>query len=486
MTAPAGVSAVPALARERRHLSLLIAAGIALLGLYGALIVLYTNVPAGYDVPFGLSLPSVPLFARLWRYPALALSLGLFPALAALVMIGLWGVYAFGAVVVQRCLLGPQRRTIACLVAVFAGLFVILLVTVAPPVLSSDIYQYAMNGRLAAVYHVNPYVVAPSAFSQDELFPFLFALWSNMSTPYGPAWTLMSAVTAGAAGQSALATIIAFKAMAGLFHLANCALVFLLARQVTGRDGIVALLLYAWNPLILLETVGSGHNEAVMMTFALAGLLLITNDKVLLGVALLVVSVLVKYLTGILLLLVTLVALSRQKTVVAALGLAGRMVLVAAAVAALFYAPFLGGVHSLGQLLGLGTSLAPLVVNPLHQILFAVVRALGRGLPAVQSLTRSDVAVALNSVFLLIFVVVVVRLLKNRASWPQVVNAWGILSFVYIVFVFGGGFPWYMVSLLPIFLVGSDRKSNRLLFFTCASIGFFLMLLGYAVLRPIV
>jgi hypothetical protein len=180
------------------------------------------------------------------------------------------------------------------------------------------------------------------------------------------------------------------------------------------------------------------------------------------------------------------VALSRQKTVVAALGLAGRMVLVAAAVAALFYAPFLAGVHSLGQLLGLGTSLAPLVVNPLHQILFAVVRALGRGLPAVQALTRSDVAVALNSVFLLIFVVVVVRLLKNRASWPQVVNAWGILSFVYIVFVFGGGFPWYMVSLLPIFLVGSDRKSNRLLFFTCASIGFFLMLLGYAVLRPIV
>jgi hypothetical protein len=73
-------------------------------------------------------------------------------------------------------------------------------------------------------------------------------------------------------------------------------------------------MLVAWNPLIIFETSANGHNDAVMMLFALLGLLSVASGELVLGPVLLVASALVKYATGLLIPLLLVYGAARQPT----------------------------------------------------------------------------------------------------------------------------------------------------------------------------
>jgi hypothetical protein len=68
----------------------LLAGGLVLTTLLAAFVVLYANVPAGYNAPYGLSLDSPLLFRQLWPYPTFELEPRRFGMFAALLVLGLW------------------------------------------------------------------------------------------------------------------------------------------------------------------------------------------------------------------------------------------------------------------------------------------------------------------------------------------------------------------------------------------------------------
>ncbi len=68
----------------------LLLAGGAFEALLLGFTLLYTNVPAGYGVAYGLNRPALPIFAALWPYPRVALAPAMFGALAAALILGLW------------------------------------------------------------------------------------------------------------------------------------------------------------------------------------------------------------------------------------------------------------------------------------------------------------------------------------------------------------------------------------------------------------
>ncbi len=109
-----------------------------------------------------------------------------------------------------------------------------------PATFSDDVYSYANYGRLLSVHHVNPYVVSPSAYPQDPTYH-----------------------------------LIAFRLYAFAAHLLNIWLVMTILRTMGRSARTIALgtLLYAWNPLVLLESSLGGHNDVFMLTFILLGLL---------------------------------------------------------------------------------------------------------------------------------------------------------------------------------------------------------------------
>jgi hypothetical protein len=457
--------------------AVLIGAGVALQALLIVFTLLYANVPPGFNAPYGLCLHSVGLFRRLWSYPAVSLSATAFSAAAALTLLALWAVYLAAALLVRRPAPDARPREVFFILGLTC-LFNIELAVLMPPVLSADVFHYALFGRMVAFYKLNPYVVPGSAISHDPFWS--LAIWRDITTQYGPAWTLLSAAAAAAGGQSVLLTVIIFKLVAALFNLAAAVLVFLLVRRLTASDGVRPLLLYAWNPLILIESAGSGHNDVVMIAIALAGVLLAARGRVLTGLVLLLASAMVKYLTLLLVLFYVIHYAARETAWKRRAAVAGRMGVVSVVVIAGLYLPFLVGVDSARQLAA-GLSLNPMP-NLVRPLVIAVISRLlvGSGGSVPFGITPDAWAgLLLHGGFAALLVLLARRVAVQRAGVSEVASAFGLVSLVYPYVVFGGSFPWYLVSPLAIALLGPQRRADLRLLVICIGLGIGLML-GYA------
>ncbi len=184
-------------------------------------------------------------------------------------------------------------------VAGFAVLLSIILVFT-PPLLSKDLFSYIYYGRTLSVYGMNPYEVTPQMLPDPLLF-FVGRYWKNTGSVYGPLFTYFSALLTLVAGRGITANIYAFKGCMALFHLANTAMIWdLLKRSDPERRSFLSML-YAWNPLVLMMSVGGGHNDIMMMTLALLALVFLQRGRRQLFFLALTLSVMVKFITGILL-----------------------------------------------------------------------------------------------------------------------------------------------------------------------------------------
>ena len=80
-----------------------------------------------------------------------------------------------------------------------------------PLLLSTDAWTYWGYGRIAAEGG-NPYVDLPEAFPANPALPYIGAAWTDTTTVYGPAFTLLSEPVAVVAGRSSDAAAWVFKA----------------------------------------------------------------------------------------------------------------------------------------------------------------------------------------------------------------------------------------------------------------------------------
>lgn len=180
----------------------------------------------------------------------------------------------------------------------FAGAALLIAVfTLAPPLLSTDIFNYVAYARMGTLYHVNPYLHGAAAIPTDPSVPFTGPVWLHTPTAYGPLFTLLSYafVPLGVSG-----AMWALKALAGLAALGCSVLVWLCAKRL-GIRPVPAMLFFALNPLLLVYAVGGGHNDVLMALFLLAGALLILDGKPELGGAALTAAIAIKVTAGIVL-----------------------------------------------------------------------------------------------------------------------------------------------------------------------------------------
>ena len=146
-------------------------------------------------------------------------------------------------------------------VLLYALLFRLVLVLL-PPSLSDDAYRYVWDG-LVQVQGFNPYQYTPddpalSTFHRDPIYEDLNS--KSYYTVYPPVSQGVFAFGALFYGNGWLYSYYVIKLVLVLLEL--CA-VFLLARMVEARW----VMLYAWNPLVLLETAGQAHTESAMLFF---------------------------------------------------------------------------------------------------------------------------------------------------------------------------------------------------------------------------
>lgn len=223
-----------------------------------------------------------------------------FLLLAAIQLAALWSALRQDRPSIRQWIAGPVLST--------------ALLVLYPPI-NTDVFYYASAGQVANMGG-NPYLQSPRQFGAHVFDR--YSDWQYIPVPYGPVWTLISRTVDFVTGTSPFATSIGFKIVLGLSALSLAFVTARLARRLTDdpRREVLAFILVAWSPIVLYESAGTAHLDALMMLFALGGLLLLITPRpgrMRGGLVLIAVSALCKPITTPLLGSAALVRLARRK-----------------------------------------------------------------------------------------------------------------------------------------------------------------------------
>lgn len=154
-------------------------------------------------------------------------------------------------------------------VILMVALLLRLMFVFSPPQLSDDIYRYLWDGH-NVLSGVTPYAAPPAIMTPEpELRQIHQAInHKEYTTIYPPAAQLIFA-----SGTALGGTLIGLKAFLVLIDLVLCAMMILLLHKLDLP--VWRAVLYAWNPLPVLEIAGSGHVDGAGMALFLAALLLL-------------------------------------------------------------------------------------------------------------------------------------------------------------------------------------------------------------------
>ncbi len=172
-----------------------------------------------------------------------------------------------------------------------------MLVLLAPPILSTDVFSYVAYSRLGALYHINPYLHGPNAISFDHLYPFVNPRWITTPTVYGPLFTGLGYVLAPF---DLAANVLAYKFVAAVSSLLVIVIVWR-AAALRGLNQAKAVTLVGLNPVTILYGVGGAHNDLLMLAVLMGAVYLALRERDGTSGALIVVAAAVKLSGGLLL-----------------------------------------------------------------------------------------------------------------------------------------------------------------------------------------
>ncbi len=160
------------------------------------------------------------------------------------------------------------------LIGVIFGILFRLTMLVSQPSLSDDVYRYLWDGRVAA-HGINPYQYPPAAdeladLRDDQIYPRINH--KEIPTVYPPVNQLFFAAI-----YKIHPSVTALKAALVGFDLLTVAILLLMLRRlgINLRRGLI----YAWNPLVIIEFSGSGHIDILGIFFLSLSLWLFFRNK---------------------------------------------------------------------------------------------------------------------------------------------------------------------------------------------------------------
>jgi hypothetical protein len=346
------------------------------------------------------------------------------------------------------------------------GVTAVLLATVAalgmvvagPVLLSRDVTSYAAYGRMLAFHHANPYLHPPSAFPGDPYTASVSREWLGARSVYGPVFTLISAAIARAGGDDVGRTLLLFRALAAVATLGVVGLVTDVARTLRPGRAAFAAGLVGLNPVVVVHTVGGGHNDPVMALFLAAATWTVvsfsdvhrSSRRVTAGAAtvtlLLTVATLVKAVAALPLvvwLVFAVVGSPRFRTRALAMHVA-----VIAVASLLLFAPFMSGAATLHPILGAAGRQG--WASPAAMVARLIERAAGASV-------GPTVGTVVKAAFVAVLVALVVAAMPGASARgtsaavrsSTLVSAWAT-SVLVLALTVPYLLPWYAMWFLPL------------------------------------
>ena len=201
----------------------------------------------------------------LWLHPSVPL-----------VTFVLWGAAGVGGAGVIAGLVAVARGARPSVRAIIAFAFLaVAALTVLPPAGSTDILDYAANGRMVVTGH-SPYVMTPLQLKKtgDPIGRWIPQPWEKNVSVYGPVASAEEWAAAELGGNSVARVTFWLKLWNSI---AFGAVVLMLDRMLRSSPArrLRAHLLWTANPLLLWEIVASGHIDVLSAAFGLLGILMV-------------------------------------------------------------------------------------------------------------------------------------------------------------------------------------------------------------------
>ncbi len=179
--------------------------------------------------------------------------------------------------------------------------------------LSHDIFNYIFDARIVTKYGLNPYEHKALDFPEDPMLSFMH--WTHRTYPYGPTWLGVTVPLSFLGLNYFLPTFFLFKALMTGAYLGTAYFIEKVLRSVDKKNALLGVVFFAFNPLVILEVLVSGHNDVVMIFFCMVGLVLFISKKYILSWLSLLFSVGIKFASGFLVPLLILIQLFRRRGV---------------------------------------------------------------------------------------------------------------------------------------------------------------------------
>lgn len=165
----------------------------------------------------------------------------------------------------------------------------------APPLFSGDAYSYLAQGTILHLGH-NPYHTAPAALAglgQGHVLSAVSPFWRHTTAPYGPLFLGLMSVIVSISGSHLVGGVLLVRALE-LIGVALLAINIPRLARALGADPARALWLALLSPLLALELVAAGHNDALMAGLLVAGVTVALRGRPLFGVAVCTLAATVK------------------------------------------------------------------------------------------------------------------------------------------------------------------------------------------------
>ena len=163
---------------------------------------------------------------------------------------------------------------------------------------SYDLFNYIFDAKIVTHYHQNPYLQKALDYPGDPMLSFMH--WTHRLYPYGPVWLFLTVPLSFLGFQFFLPTFFLFKILMSASFVGSVFYIGKIVRKISPENEVFSLIFFGLNPLVIIESLVSAHNDIVMSSLLLMSIYLLINNKYIRSIFILILSIGIKYATIIL------------------------------------------------------------------------------------------------------------------------------------------------------------------------------------------
>ena len=176
------------------------------------------------------------------------------------------------------------KQKLSLRTVILASLAFQIIILFSYPALSTDVLSYILSDRVAVVYHRNVWTTKPNEFKNDPYYYLVYPIypttdWTNQTRIYGGTNQAVYSLATAVSGNDFAVNLLSHKLVVFAFNLGTIFLVWLILSRFFPKELVSGMKMVFLNPLFIIETVGSGHNDILMIFFMLLAYFFVLSRK---------------------------------------------------------------------------------------------------------------------------------------------------------------------------------------------------------------